>query len=151
MLVATISGPASSARPGRDAGSGSTSDQVTLDGISSTDLVVAGISLTAPPADFAPKVDKEKIAASSAVRSSSAKPGLPIKQMVLAHVTGAALVPPIDRVLWVVSFDVEGLRVPSLGPAGAPEDFPYVYSLVLVDPDTGSVVYSDWAAGLPQN
>jgi hypothetical protein len=131
-------------------GSGAASDEVALEGISNEQLLAAGISLTVPPPDFAPKVDEAPIAASSAIQSYNPKFDLPVKQMVLAHVTGTTLVPPVDRVLWVVSFDVAGLRMAAHGPIGSPPDFPYLYNLVFVDPDTGQVVYSDSAAGEPK-
>ncbi len=131
-----------------NAGSSPASDEVTLQGVSPERLAGVGITLKAPPADFAPKIGKQDIEGSRASGVSPLGFDLPIREIVLAHVSDKSKVPPIDRVLWVVSLDVSGARMPNLGPGGPglPDYFPYLYSLVFVDPDSGAAVYTAEAA-----
>jgi hypothetical protein len=128
--------------------SGPASDELTLQGISSVDLASRGLTLKVPPAEFVPKVDKREIESSRTGEVSPLGFDLPIREIVLAQVADSSVVPPIDRVLWVVNLDVTGVRMPLLGPAGSPQDTPYLYSLFFVDPETGGFVYSA-SAGAP--
>lgn len=119
-----------------------------LQGVPPEALANAGITLKAPPPDFVPKIGQQEIEASRVSGASSLGFDLPIREIALAHVSDNSRVPPINRVLWVVSLDVSGARMPNLGPGGPglPDYFPYLYSLVFVDPDTGAFVYSVEAA-----
>jgi hypothetical protein len=121
------------------------SDEVTLQGIPAEKLADVGMTLRPPPSDFAPKMGKQEIEALRVSGGSSLGSDLPIREILLAQVSDKSKVPPIDQVLWVVSLDVSGARMPNLAPWG-PHDFSYLYSLVFVDPDTGAFVYSTEAA-----
>jgi hypothetical protein len=123
-------------------------ETLALAGVSPERLAGIGITLKAPPSDFVPKIGKRDIEASSVSGVSSLGFDLPIREIVLAQVSDKSKVPPMDRVLWVVSLDVSGARMPNLGPGGPgiPDYFPYLYSLVFVDPDTGVFVNAVEAA-----
>ena len=114
-------------------GGGDPSDEIRIEGLSTEDIVDAGISLEVPVEE--PAFDA-KHAAEVALEK---RPGARIRQVVLAGVRGKGLV-------WVVNFEQDSI-VPEPPSGGGflstdPKDITVKFALVFVDATTGEWLHS---------
>jgi len=109
-----------------------------LQGVSAVDLKLEGITLYQP-------LDGEVTESSpdsAVVAVLASQPEAKIREVVLANVSDEQRSPGADRLLWVVSLNVDGVQMPVHGGPGCVPFTTFVYSIVFVDPATASPQYS---------
>lgn len=117
-------------------------DRLTLDGVPEDTLKSAGITLTRP---LASSTAKASAADAEAVALANG-PGVPLKETALGQLHDDSRVPPVDKLVWVVSLDPTSVKVPAFGPPGSPPYADTIYWLIFIDAQTGQFFYSTSAA-----
>ncbi len=119
---------------GSDAGADKAPDSI-LQFVNPEHLASHAMSLSEPPAGYAPKISRE-------VAEEKAKqftPGVTVRETVLAHLSALDL----DRMVWVVNLDPGSFLLP--GPSGAACAAPSTelqvqFMLTFVDSETGELI-----------
>jgi hypothetical protein len=120
-------------------------ETLALNGVSTDMLEGEGIKLTVADSHFAATLSTD--AATQAAKNVYPERKA-VKETRLANVQLDNLAPPINRPLYVVSFDVSDVKMGMQGPpseylAGYAEG---LFQLAFIDPQTGEFVHGTWAA-----
>lgn len=113
--------------------------RVEVPGVSSERLQKSGITLVLPPQGVAASISEQ-----SALEIAAGPGRTKVKSSALAQLYDSSSVPPIDRLVWVVSYDTIGSPRSGgggFGPGGEHTETPIAWSLAFIDAVTGELLF----------